>query len=72
MARSTSLKSNVCQPFKEHGKPPESVLVEVVDEIIEVFLVGLWSKTLSSNPLNLVPFLMVGVMFHEEDFCHLL
>ena len=48
--------------FKVCGKPPENVLVEVVDEIVEVFFVGLWSKTLSSNPLNLVPFLMVGVV----------
>ena len=52
----------VLKLFKVCGKPPENVLVEVVDEIVEVFFVGLWSKTLSSNPLNLVPFLMVGVV----------
>ena len=37
------------------GIPPENVLVEVVDEVVEVFFVSLWSKTLPANPLNLIP-----------------
>ena len=40
-----------------YEKPPEGVLVEVIDEIVEVFFVGLWSKPLSSNPFYLVSFL---------------
>ena len=37
------------------GIPPENILVEVVDEVVEVFFVSLWSKTLPANPLNLIP-----------------
>ena len=50
----------------------QCVLVEMIDKIIEIILVSVRGQSLSSNPLNLVPFLMVGVMFHEEDLCHLL
>jgi hypothetical protein len=33
----------------------ESVLVEVIDELLEVGVVGLRSQTLSSNPLYFIP-----------------
>lgn len=36
-------------------KEPENILVEVVDEVIEVLLMGLGSQALATYPLYLVP-----------------
>ena len=33
----------------------DDVLVEVVDEVIQVLLMGLWSQALSTNPFHIIP-----------------
>ena len=42
----------------------EGVLVEVVNEVIEVLLMGFGAEALASNPLNVVLFVDAVVLFH--------
>ena len=46
------------------GIPPENVLVEVVDEVVEVLLVRLWGKAFTSDPFNVVPLVNGVVLLH--------